>query len=201
MWSYHFIFLDKLCKYKKFQKLEKATWVIFSVTYFSLLSLFILPTSFVFCTNSQSRGHLYFRLDIILIKVLSKRTLNMYFSGMKIDPKYVFLYAFFLICLSCPFKNLSQWRKQHPFFQFCTFFAPLKDVRAYIAWSWKTTLITWFFFFLRGWYPTSNTSGPPGLTICSSSIFLPLHALNYCFFSTLILIFFLFSNTVNHLRE
>ena len=47
------------------------------------------------------------------------------------------------------FPNLSIWPKTHPFFpQFCTFFAPLKlkDVRAYIAWSWKTTLITWFFY-------------------------------------------------------
>ena len=43
-------------------------------------------------------GHLYFRLDIIHVKVLSKHTLNMYFSGMKIDPKYAFLHdAFFLI--------------------------------------------------------------------------------------------------------
>ena len=31
---------------------------------------------------------------------------------------------------------------------------PLNDVRAYIVWSWKTTLILWFFFlFLRGWCP------------------------------------------------
>ena len=52
-------------------------------------------------------GHLYFRLDIILVKGLSKHTLNMYISGMKIDPKYVFLHAFFLICLSCPFQNVS----------------------------------------------------------------------------------------------
>ena len=52
-------------------------------------------------------GHLYFRLDIILVKRLSKHTLNTYFSGMKIDPKYAFLHAFFLICVSCPFQNLS----------------------------------------------------------------------------------------------
>ena len=38
---------------------------------------------------------------------LTKRTLITYFSGMKIDPKYVFLHAFFLICLSCSFQNLS----------------------------------------------------------------------------------------------
>ena len=42
-------------------------------------------------------GHLYFRLDIILVKGLSKHTLNTYFSGMKIDPKYAFLHAFFLV--------------------------------------------------------------------------------------------------------
>ena len=36
-------------------------------------------------------GHLYFRLDIILVKRLSKHTLNTYFSGMKIDPKYAVL--------------------------------------------------------------------------------------------------------------
>ena len=40
-------------------------------------------------------GHLYFRLDIIRVKGLSKRTLNMYFPGMKIDLKYAFLHAFF----------------------------------------------------------------------------------------------------------
>ena len=43
-------------------------------------------------------GHLYFRLDIIRVKGLSKHTLNSYFSCMKIDPKYVFLLrVFFLI--------------------------------------------------------------------------------------------------------
>ena len=39
-------------------------------------------------------GHLYFRLDIILIKGLSKHTLNTSFSGMKIDPNYAFLQGF-----------------------------------------------------------------------------------------------------------
>ena len=62
---------------------------------------------------------------------------------------------FSLICPSCPFQNLS-YDQKHTLF---SSFAPLNDVRAYIAWSWKTTLITWIF--LRGWYPTSNTSGPP----------------------------------------
>ena len=39
-------------------------------------------------------GNLYFRLDIILDKELSKHTLNTYLSGMKIDPKYVFCVRF-----------------------------------------------------------------------------------------------------------
>ena len=38
--------------------------------------------------------------------------------------------------------NLSIWPKTYPFPNF----APLNDVRAYIAWSWKTTLITWIFY-------------------------------------------------------
>ena len=37
----------------------------------------------------------------------SMDTIITYFSGMKIDPKYAFLHAFFLICPSCPFQNLS----------------------------------------------------------------------------------------------
>ena len=79
-------------------------------------------------------GHLYFRLDIIRVKGLSKHTLNTYFSGMKIDPKYAFLHAFFLICVvSIPkFVNMT---KNIPFFPILHVFAPLNDVRAYIAWS------------------------------------------------------------------
>ena len=103
-------------------------------------------------------GHLYFRLDIILVKGLSKHTLNMYFLGMKIDPKYAFLHAFFLNLSAMYFPKLVNMTKNTPFFPILHVFAPLNDVRAYTAWSWKTTLITWIF--LRGWYPTSNTSGP-----------------------------------------
>ena len=47
------------------------------------------------------------RGGIRLVHGLTKSTLITYFSGMKIDPKYAFLYAFFLICPSCPFQNLS----------------------------------------------------------------------------------------------
>ena len=58
---------------------------------------------------------------IRLVHGLTKSTLITYFSGMKIDPKYVFLHAFFLICLSCSFQNMT---KNTPFFsnfaRFCT---------------------------------------------------------------------------------
>ena len=90
-------------------------------------------------------------------------TLITYFSGMKIDPKYAFLHAFFLICPSCPFQNLSIWPKTHPFFSILHVFAPLNDVREYSAWSWKTTLITWIFG--RAWYPPWHSSGPRGRRI------------------------------------
>ena len=133
----------------------------------STMYLFYLPVYLVHCTTNggtcdepRGGGHLYFRLDIIRVKGLSKHTLSTYFSGMKIDPKYAFLHAFFLIWASCPFQNLSIWPKTYPFFLILHVFAPLNDIRAYIAWSWKTTLVTWIFF-LRGWYPTSDTSGPP----------------------------------------
>ena len=88
-------------------------------------------------------GHLYVRLDIILVKGLSKHTLSMYFSVIKIDA---FLHAFPLIYPSRPFQNLPLWPKTHPFLQFCTFLHPLNDVGAYIAWSWKSTLIMWIFY-------------------------------------------------------
>ena len=44
----------------------------------------------------KPRGHLYFMLDI-LIERLSKHTLRMYFAGMEIVPKYVFLHFFFRV--------------------------------------------------------------------------------------------------------
>ena len=64
------------------------------------------------------------RGGIRLVHGHTKSTLITYFSGMKIDPNYAFLHAFFLICPSCPFQNLSIWPKTHPFFQFCTFLHP-----------------------------------------------------------------------------
>ena len=111
------------------------------------------------------------RGGIRLVHGLTKSTLIMYFSGMKIDPKYVFLNAFFLICLSCSFQNLYIWPKIHLFFPILHIFAPLNNVRAYSAWSWKTTLITWIFG--RAWYPPWHSSAPqtPGEPVGFSTFF------------------------------
>ena len=56
------------------------------------------------------------------------------------------------------FQKFITMTKNTPFLPILHVFAHLNDVRVYIAWSWKTTLITWIF--LRGWYPTSNTNDP-----------------------------------------
>ena len=47
------------------------------------------------------------RGGIRLVHGLTKSTLITYYSGMKKDPKYAFLHALLLICLSCAFQNLS----------------------------------------------------------------------------------------------
>ena len=68
---------------------------------------------------------------------------------------------------ACIFLNLSimsfpkfvYMPKNTPFFQILHVFAPLNDVRAYSAWSWKTTLITWIFG--RAWYPLDIFECPP----------------------------------------
>ena len=74
------------------------------------------------------------------------------------------MHAFFLICLSCSFQNLSIWPKTEPFFPILHVFAPLQDLRAYSAWSWKTTQIMWIFG--QAWYPplTFECPHPPGST-------------------------------------
>ena len=105
-------------------------------------------------------GHSNGKRGIRLVHGLTKSTLITYYLGMKKDPKYAFLRAFFLICLSCSFQNLSLWPQTHPFFPILHVFAPLNDVRTYSALSWKTTLITWIFG--RAWYPPWNSSTPPG---------------------------------------
>ena len=69
-------------------------------------------------------GHLYFRPDIILVKGFSKHTLNTYFPGVKIDPKYALLHVFFLI-FRYLFFTICDHDQKHTFFssnfgRFCT---------------------------------------------------------------------------------
>ena len=122
------------------------------------------------CSNGMDRfvgsagGHLYFRLNVILEKGLSKHTLSTYFPCMKIDTKYAFLHVFFLIFPSCPFTNLWTWSKTHSFFfsnlaHFCT---PKRcmHVHCLVLKNNPNNVI----LFMR-MITTSNTSGPPLWTL------------------------------------
>ena len=102
-------------------------------------------------------GDLYFRLDIILVKGLSKQTLNTYFSGMKIDPKC----TFFLICPSCHFQNLSIWPKTHPFSNSTRFCTP-KQCTCVHCLVLKNNL-NYVNFFNEDDIQLQNTSGPRGV--------------------------------------
>ena len=76
------------------------------------------------------------------------------------------------------FPKFVYMTKNIPFFPILHVFAPLNDVRAYSAWDWKTTLITWIFG--RAWYPPWHSSGPQGRAFgarASCSIFLAPPAL------------------------
>ena len=64
------------------------------------------------------------RGGIRLVHGHTKSTLIRIFLGIKVDPKYAFLHAFFLICPSRPFQNLSLWPKTHPFSNFAHFCTP-----------------------------------------------------------------------------
>ena len=57
------------------------------------------------------------------------------------------------------FPKYVYMTKNTPFFQILHVFASLNAVRAYSAWSWKTTLITWILGW--AWYPPWHLSGPP----------------------------------------
>ena len=102
-----------------------------------------------------------FWLDIILVKGLSKHTLNTYVSGMKIDPKYVFFACIFLNLCVMSFPKFVNMAKNIPFFPISHVFAPLNYVRPYTTWSWKTTLIMWFFF--TGMISNFKYKWPPGI--------------------------------------
>ena len=77
---------------------------------------------------------------------------------MKIDPKYAFLHAFFLICPSSPFQNLSIWPKICPFFQFCTFLHPKRCTHLHCLVLKNNPN---FMIFLRGWWEFQIQVPPP----------------------------------------
>ena len=64
------------------------------------------------------------RGGIRLVHGLTKSTLITYYSGMKKDPKYAFLHAFFLICLSCAFQICLYAQKHTLFSNFARFCTP-----------------------------------------------------------------------------
>ena len=112
--------------------------ILWQVTYFAPRTIFFYSNTLLDQTLRLSKHSIMLlclrpggggstriaRAGIRLVHGLTKSTLITYFSGMKIDPKYTFLHAFFLICLSYSFLNLSLWPKTHPFFQLCTFLHP-----------------------------------------------------------------------------
>ena len=61
------------------------------------------------------------------------------------------------------FQNLWTWPNNTSFFPILQIFAPLNDVRMYIAWSWKTTLIMWIFFYEDDIQLQIQVPPPPGI--------------------------------------
>ena len=111
-----------------------------------------MPLGSVPSTKTLGGGQLVFQAGYHSHKRIFKtHPINTYFSGMK-NPKYAFLYLFFLISRHGLSKICQYDQKPALFSKFAHFCIP-NDVRAYIVWSWKTTLITWIFWW---WYPTSK---------------------------------------------
>ena len=67
----------------------------------------VLTTLISCCLHCGGGGALVFQAGYHPLKRTFKTHPNHIFSGVKIVSKYVFLQAFFLICPSCPFQNLS----------------------------------------------------------------------------------------------
>ena len=60
-------------------------------------------------------ANLYFRLDIILVKGLSKHSLSLYFSDMKIDPNTRFC-KLFLDCFHHVRSKICEHEQKHTLF-------------------------------------------------------------------------------------
>ena len=58
---------------------------------------------------------------------------------------HIFACTFLNLCIMS-FPKFVNMTKNTPYFPILHILLPLNDIRAYIAWSWKTTLITWIFY-------------------------------------------------------
>ena len=108
-----------LVKLKKKKKKSKSNYLILKITEL-LLPGVARPAR---GATPMARG------GIMLVHGLTKSTLITYYSGMKKDPKYALLHAFFLIYLSCSFQNLSIWPKHTLFSNFARFCTPKRCTR------------------------------------------------------------------------
>ena len=89
------------------------------------LSLFVTQQNQSWFMTQHPGATRMARGGIRLVHGHTNSTLITYFSDMKIDRKYAFLHAFFLICLSSPFQfSFVYMTKNTPFFsnfaRFCT---------------------------------------------------------------------------------
>ena len=108
------------------------------------------------------------RGGIRLVHGLTKSTLITYFSGMKKDPKYAFLHAFFLICLSCSFQNLSIWPKNTLFSNFARFCTPKRCMCVqYLVLKNNPNYVNFWTSLMPPWH----LSAPPG-NLMSHKLFL-----------------------------
>ena len=98
------------------------------------------------------------RGGIRFVRGHTKSTLITYFSGMKIDPKYA-ICMHFSSFVRHVLSKICLFDQKHTLFSNFACFCTLNVVRAYSAWSWKTTLITWIFG--RAWYPLDVRVAPP----------------------------------------
>ena len=87
-----------------------------------------------------------------------------------INCDHIQVFAWVFLDLSImSFPKLVNMTKNTPLFSnFAHICTPKRCTRVNSC-SWKRTLIMWIF--LRGWYPTSNTSGPPGPRPATLKIF------------------------------
>ena len=129
-----------------------------SITQRAIMVHCILPTRLF--TNFSLGGTRMARGDIRLVHGHTKSTLITYFSGMKIDPKYTFLHAFFLILSIMSFPKICLYDQKHTLFSnFARFYTPKQC-------TWVQCLVLKnnpnYVDFWMSLIPPWHSSGPPG---------------------------------------